>query len=145
MKIISQRKCPTSNNANSKPASTFSTTSNTKTTYQKASQFTPTMSVTTSAPSTITGTHSGPMDLSSAGRQGPLLEQEKKRRNKLGLCKYCGQAGHIARDHSDLTTLLAKHRAAGINELTIYSAPPTPASSSENALSPSTVALRDFN
>ena len=86
------------------------------------------------------------MDLSSGGRRGPLSEEEKERRNKLGLCRYCGQPGHIAKDHSDANTLLAKRCAAGINEMTISSASastPTTSSSLENASSPSTVALGD--
>ena len=80
------------------------------------------------------------MDVSSVGKRGPLSDEEKERRNKLGLCRYCGQPGHIARDHNDSVTLLAKCRAAGINEMTLTSSAPLP---SENASSLSTVALRD--
>ena len=79
------------------------------------------------------------MDLSSADKRGPLTAEKKKRQNKLGLCRYCGQPDHIARDHSDSAMLLAKRQAAGIHEMTISPAP------SENVSSPSTVALGDSN
>lgn len=144
MKVISQRKRPAAsaaNTVNSKPVFTSSG----KSTYQQVSQSASMTSVTTStsASSTATGSHSRPMDLSSGDWRGPLSEEKKKRRNKLGLCKHCGQAGHIARDHSDPNTLLAKRRAAGINEMTVSPAPPIPASSSENVSSLSIVALGD--
>ena len=45
---------------------------------------------------TMTGTHPGPMDLSS-GRFQKLSQEEKDRRTREGLCQYCGGAGHIAR------------------------------------------------
>lgn len=54
-----------------------------------------TVNVTTSAPSTATGTHAGPMDLSAGSRK--LTDAEKKRRHDLGLCHYCGKEGHIAK------------------------------------------------
>ena len=44
----------------------------------------------------MTGTHPGPMDLSS-GRFVKLSQEEKDRRNHEGLCQYCEGAGHIAR------------------------------------------------
>ena len=44
----------------------------------------------------MTGTHSGPMDLSS-GRFQKLSQEEKDRRNHKGLYQYCGGAGHIVR------------------------------------------------
>ena len=44
----------------------------------------------------MTGTHSGPMDLSS-GRFPKLSQEEKDRRNCKGLCQYWRGAGHIAR------------------------------------------------
>ena len=52
-------------------------------------------------PSTSTGTHPGPMDLSAAGRnrsqkRGPITEAEKKRRRENHLCLYCGSPGHWA-------------------------------------------------
>ena len=39
--------------------------------------------------STATGTHPGPMDVSNVIRQEPILQEEKDRRNNLGLCRYC--------------------------------------------------------
>ena len=48
------------------------------------------------APSTATGTHPGPMDLSANNRR--LSPAEKARRMKEGLCWYCGDATHIARN-----------------------------------------------
>lgn len=95
----------------------------------------PTITSTVSSPSTrATGTHAGPMDLSFAGRRGLLTPKEKDRRNRLNLCRYCGQAGHIAKDHHDSIVLQAKRRAAGIHELAI---------SSLNVSSPSIVAPGD--
>ena len=44
----------------------------------------------------MTGTHSGHMDLSSGCLQ-KLSQEEKDRKNRKGLCQYCGGAGHIAR------------------------------------------------
>ena len=56
-------------------------------------QFDPTLS-------TSTGTHSGPMDLLGARyrsqKEGPVTNQEKKRRRNNNLCLYCGFFGHWA-------------------------------------------------
>ena len=101
----------------------------------------------TSLLSTATGTHAGFTDVSSAERQGLLTIEEKERRNKLGLCRYCGQPGHISVDHNNVNTLQAKRRAAGIHEMTMALLSNTIASSNntlENTLSPSTVALGDL-
>ena len=57
--------------------------------------------------------------MSYANKQGLLTAEKKERRNKLGLCRYCGQPGHIAIDHQDASTLQAKHCAASIHEMTI--------------------------
>ena len=56
----------------------------------------PTTSSAPSVPSTSTGTHPGPMDVSANARR--LSPQEKARRMKEGLCWYCGDANHIARN-----------------------------------------------
>ena len=94
--------------------------------------------------SAATGTHAGPMDVSSV-RRGLLTTEEKERRNKLGLCRYCGQPGHIATDHNDPNTLRAKCCAAGIHKMTIALSNTAPSNStSENTPSPSTVALGDL-
>ena len=153
MKIISQQKQPTPTVNNPKLTSQPSTRFAPQTT--RFASAAPTTTVTTSSttlptllPSTATGTHAGPMDVSSV-RRGPLSAEEKKRRNKLGLCQYCGQPGHIAMDHRDPNTLQAKHRAAGIHEMTMALssntvAPSNTMAKSENTPSPSTVALRDL-
>lgn len=38
------------------------------------------------------------MDLSATGiaRRGPITQEEKDRRRRLGLCFYCGERGHLA-------------------------------------------------
>lgn len=46
--------------------------------------------------STAFGTHSGPMDTSSTMRR--LSPAEKARRMKEGLCWYCGETNHMARN-----------------------------------------------
>ena len=148
IKIINQQKRPAPNTVN---------THATKPTSQQTSRFAPqstrfataalTTTVTTSStiptslPSTAMGTHAGPMDVSSV-RRGPLTTEEKERWNKLGLCRYCGQPGHIARDHNDSNTLLAKRCAAGIYEMTMT--PSNTIALSENTPSSSTVALGDL-
>lgn len=55
---------------------------------------TPTAPAPTS--STATGTHSGPMDLSSGRRK--LSAEERARRMAEGRCLYCGGVGHMAKD-----------------------------------------------
>lgn len=47
-------------------------------------------------PSTATGTHPGPMDLSASRKK--LTPEEKSRRMAEGLCLYCGGSGHMARE-----------------------------------------------
>ena len=51
-------------------------------------------------PSTSTGTHAGPMDLSRARyrsqKQGPVTDQDKTCRRVNNLCLYCGFSGHWA-------------------------------------------------
>ena len=51
---------------------------------------------TVSSTFTMTGTHPGPMDLSS-GRFVKLSQEEKDRRNREELCQYCEGAEYIAR------------------------------------------------
>ena len=153
MKIINQQKRATS-------------AVNTKPTYQQTTRFvsqttrfapaTPTTTITTTSstlptllPSTATGTHSRLMDVSLASKRRPLSAEKKEQKNKLGLCRYCGQPSHIAMDHRDPNTLQAKHRAAGIHEMTMalssnIIAPSSTIAKSENTPSPSTVALGDL-
>ena len=136
MKIINQRKQPTSTH-----------TVSSKPTHQPTTRFVPvapptTVTTTTSLPSTASGTHSGPMDMSFAGKRRPLTAEEKERRNKLGLCRYCGQPGHIAKDHNDVNTLQAKRRAAGLVAAGL-TANPSELDASGKASSSSIVALED--
>ena len=71
------------------------------------------IAVVSPVPSTATGTHSGPIDVSNVIKQGPILQEEKDRRNSLGLCRYCGEAGHIVIDHTNPTLLATKKQAVG--------------------------------
>ena len=103
-----------------------------------------TITTTTLLSSTAIGTHSGPIDMSYADKQKPLTVEKKKRQNKLGLCRYCGQPGHMAKDHNNTSTLQAKRHAAGIHAMAIASWSPKNMSSLENMSSLSIVALRDL-
>ena len=51
-------------------------------------------------PTTLTGTYSGPMDLSGARyrcqKRGPVTDQEKNHHRDNNLCLYCGSSGHWA-------------------------------------------------
>ena len=135
------------NRTNANSNTNHTATVNAKPTYQQATRFAPvtpptTVTTTTLLPSTATGTHAGPMDVSFAGKQGPLTAEEKEQRNKLGLCRYCGQSGHIAKDHNDANTLQAKRRAAGLVAAGL-TAGPSELDASGKALSLSIVALED--
>lgn len=75
------------------------TTTSTFNTFSKAP--TPTVNSSNSAnstkpASTATGTHPGPMDLSSNRKK--LSPEERVRRILEGLCLYCGGVGHMAKD-----------------------------------------------
>ena len=89
------------------------------------------VTVTAPALSTATGTHPGPMDVSTAVRRGPISQQEKDRRNSLGLCRYCGEAGHIAIDHRNPALLASKRQAAGITNHSMALVPYNPLSVEE--------------
>ena len=135
------------NRTNANSNTNRSTTINAKPTYQQAVRFAPvtpptTITTNTSLPSTATSTHTGPMDVSFAGKQEPLTAEEKEQRNKLGLCRYCGQPGHIAKDHNDASTLHAKPCAAGLMA-TGLTAGRSKLDALGKALSSSIVALKD--
>lgn len=61
----------------------------------------------------ITGTHPGSLDMSNVIRQRPISQEEKDKRNNLGLCYYCKEPGHIAIDHTNPTLLATKKQATG--------------------------------
>lgn len=63
-----------------------------------SSMYTPTGSSISPQSSTSNVSHSDHMDLSTSRPRGPLSVSEKDRRITEGLCLYCGEAGHIARN-----------------------------------------------
>lgn len=68
-------------------------------------------------------------DLSSKlGKNGKLTPQERERRMKEGLCLFCGQSGHMARDCPRSTSSAFKARAA---QLDSSDAPPSEEQSKE--------------
>ena len=71
------------------------------------------VAVVSSVPSTTIGTYPGPIDVSNVIRQELILQEEKDRRNNLGLCHYCGEPGYIAIDHRNAALLATKRQAAG--------------------------------
>ena len=88
MKIINQQKRPTPSTINTPKPTSQPTTNFAPQTTRFASApivLTTTTTTTSSMPFTATGTHSGPMDVSSVKR-GPLSVEEKEQRDKLGLC-----------------------------------------------------------
>ena len=91
--------------------------------------------------STATGAHPGPMDVSSSVRRGPLSQEEKDRRTREGLCKYCGEPGHFARDHSN-GTLAAKQKTYNVKMASLQTTSYRP-EQTENEESSSQVALED--
>ena len=64
-------------------------------------------------PSTATGTYPSPINVSNVIRQGSILQEEKDRRNSLGLYHYYGESGHIAIDHRNPALLATKRQTAG--------------------------------
>ena len=48
------------------------------------------------APSSSSAPTSTPMEIGALGRRGPLPAEERARRDRMGLCRYCGEPGHIA-------------------------------------------------
>ena len=46
-------------------------------------------------------------------KRGPISQEEKDRRNNLGMCRYCGKPGYIAIDHKNPALLATKRQAAG--------------------------------
>ena len=87
LKIINQQKRPTPT-VNTKPTQQTTRFVSQLTRFALAASAAVT-TTTSTLPFTATGTHAGPMDVSSV-RRGPLSVEEKEWRNKLGLCQYCG-------------------------------------------------------
>ena len=95
------------------------------------------VAVVSPVPSTATGTHPGPMDVSNVIRRGPISQEEKDRRNSLGLCRYCGEPGHIAIDHRNPALLATKRQAAGAfigNSMALVPYKPLPVEEKETSL-----------
>ena len=90
------------------------------------------------APSTTTGTHPGPMDVSNVIRRGLISQEEKDRRNNLGLCRYCSEPGYIAIDHRNLALLVTKRQAANAftgNSMALIPYKPLPVEEKDTSLS----------
>ena len=70
------------------------------------------VAVISPVPSIATGTHSSPMDVSNVIRWGPISQEEKDRRNSLGLCHYYGEPRYIVIDHRNPALLVTKRQVA---------------------------------
>lgn len=62
---------------------------------------------------------SSPIDFSSTGRSGLILQIEKNCLKSLGLCVYYKKVAHIAIDQRNLTLLVSKRRVEGIRNFLI--------------------------
>ena len=71
------------------------------------------VAVVSPVPSTAIGTHPGSINVSNVIKRGPILQEEKDRRNNLGLYHYCGKPTHIAIDHRNPVWLATKRQAEG--------------------------------
>ena len=95
------------------------------------------VAVVSPAPSIATGTHPGLMDVFNMIRQGPILQEEKDKRNNLGLCRYCNKPGHIAIDHRNPALLATKKQAVGAfmgNLMALVPYKPLPVEEKETSL-----------
>ena len=87
--------------------------------------------------STATGTHPGPMDISNIIKQKPILQKEKDRCNRLGLCRYGGEPGHIVIDHRNSAFLATKKQATSAltgNSMALIPYKPLPVEEKEISL-----------
>ena len=88
-------------------------------------------------PSTTTGTHPGPINMCNVIKQEPISQEEKDRRNSLGLYHYCSEPGHIALDYRNPALLGTKRQAAGAftgNSITLVPYKPLPVEEKEMSL-----------
>ena len=95
------------------------------------------VAVVSLAPSTATGTHPGPMDMSNVIKRRQISQEEKDRCNNLVLCRYCGKPGHIAIDHRNPALLATKKQVAGAftgNSIALVSYKPLLAKEKETSL-----------
>jgi hypothetical protein len=90
---------------NSKKYSSFARTSTSTRTFATSTPppsrpYIPPTTTTSSTPSTATGTHPGPMDLSTATTTNKkrISNEERAKRLAEGRCFYCGGLGHISRE-----------------------------------------------
>lgn len=72
------------------------------------------VTVTARALSTSTRTHFDHIDVLTAIYKEPISQEEKKCHNRLGLCYYWSEPGHIAIYHKNPATLATKKQATGI-------------------------------
>jgi hypothetical protein len=86
-----------------------------------SSVYTPTGSSISPQSSASNISYFDPMDLSSSRPRGPLSAAEKDRRIRLGLCLYCGEEGHMARDCPR-----SHKKQSRLNEMIITTEPPAP-------------------
>lgn len=120
----------TKGNAASTPksntASTPQTSSSNNNNNRNASSGTPQRPANSSAKAGNSGgskPSSSKPDLSSKlGKDGKLTPQERERRIKAGLCLFCGQSGHMARDCPRSSSSASRARAA---QLGSSDAPPS--------------------
>ena len=85
------------------------------------------IAIVSPVPSTIIRTHCGSMDVSNMIKRELILQEEKNRRNSLGLCYYCSGPGYIAIDHKNSDMLATKRQAANVltgNMITLVSYKP---------------------
>lgn len=73
--------------------------------------YAPSPSAPASTPSALASSDVVPMEI-DALKRGPLTQEEKDRRKRLGLCHYCGQGKHMV---DNCPNMSAKAKAARAN------------------------------
>lgn len=102
-------------------ASHLSSTNNRSSASAPSLVYTPTNSSISPQSSASNLSHADSMDLSSSRPRGPLPAAEKDRRIRLGLCLYCGEEGHIARN-----CYRSHNKRSRLNEITMTTERLTP-------------------